>query len=95
MNAQLGIFEGTDAGASEHDDIPAAEGRLVTKTFADDAFDPIALMRKAHVLFRHDQTHAGIGTVVGASEDENFFGGDFQRRSVENLLEVCGRQQAG
>lgn len=99
--AQLRVFQCPDAGARQHDDIPATDtmtikGGLMAKAFADNTFDAIAFVREADVLLGDDEPQPGAGgkVGVGASEDEDFFAGDFQDGSVKHPLEVGGRQQA-
>ncbi len=94
---QCGIIEPVESAAGEHDGIDTANtGQcmlLRAKTFANDAFDTIALMGEPDVFLGDDKTEPGPLEQIGPGKNQQFLTGDAQICGVEYLLEVGGRQQ--
>ena len=57
---------------------------MLAKAFTNDAFDPIALHRKADVLLGNNQTKAGVGELIGYSEKQEFRGGNLQAGIIKD-----------
>ena len=91
------IIQTIDAAAGQDHYIQTRRGTseqllLVAESFPDDALDPVALGGATDMFLRNHQAQARMFELIRASQDQHFFGRDFEGCRVEDLFEVSWRQ---